>query len=76
MPSASGNTGDILGQILRDILAGTQGVAPGMPRVQPQALMMNDMHAGTAVFGDQFEPGRQVDQSYLDNLERVFDQRA
>ena len=60
--------GDILGQILRDILGG----ASGMPRA-PQNQSGLAGGAGTAVFGDQFEAGRKVDQSHLDNIQSVFD---
>jgi hypothetical protein len=74
MPSGSQHTGDILGQILRDILAGTQRAGPGMPRGQPQALMMaSDTGAGARVFGDQFEIGRDVDPRYIENLVSAFD---
>jgi hypothetical protein len=29
--------------------------------------------AGAAVFGDQFEPGRDVQQSHLNDLQGIFD---
>jgi hypothetical protein len=59
--------GDIFGQILREILAGGSGQAP---RGQPAALVGG---AGAAVFGDRLEVGRNVDQSQLDSLQKVFD---
>ena len=64
--------GDILGQILRDILGGASGTVPGMPRT-PQTQLGQVGGAGKAVFGDQFEAGRKVDQSHLDNIQSVFD---
>jgi hypothetical protein len=56
-PQAPG--GDILGQILREMLG-------GKGQSQPAGL-------GSAVFGDRFEPGRDVDQSEIDSLKDVFD---
>ena len=29
--------------------------------------------AGAAVFGDHFEPGREVEKKHLDNIQNVFD---
>ena len=63
---------DILGQILRDILGGASGTVPGMPRT-PQTQLGLVGGAGEAVFGDQFEAGRKVDQSHLNNIQSVFD---
>jgi hypothetical protein len=57
--------GDILGQILRDILSG----AGGQVQVPRQALMNG---AGAAVFGDRLEAGRDVEQSQLDSFQEVF----
>jgi hypothetical protein len=56
--------GDILGQILREMLGGKGGQAqlPG----QTSGL-------GAAVFGDQLEAGRDVDQSQIESLQEVFD---
>jgi hypothetical protein len=31
---------------------------------------------GAAVFGDQLEAGREVEQDHLDNIQRVFDRTA
>jgi hypothetical protein len=61
--------GDILGQILRDILSG----ASGQVQVPRQAIMGG---AGAAVFGDQLEVGRDVEQSQLDSLQEVFNRFA
>jgi hypothetical protein len=57
--------GDILGQILRDILSG----AGGQVQVPRQALMNG---AGAAVFGDRLEAGRDVEQSQIDSLQQLF----
>ena len=57
--------GDVLGQILRDILSG----AGGQVQVPKQALR----NAGAAVFGDRLETGRDVKQSQLDSFQQVFD---
>jgi hypothetical protein len=76
--------GDILGQILRNILAGAPGTVPRMPQALSQSFMMQGSPepsrplglmggAGVAVFGDQFEAGKAVDQSHLDNIQDVFD---
>ena len=29
---------------------------------------------GSAVFGDRFEPGRDIDQKHLDDIQSMFDQ--
>jgi hypothetical protein len=29
--------------------------------------------AGAAVFGDHFEPGRDVEKEHVDNIQKVFD---
>jgi hypothetical protein len=79
--SAPQNTsGDILGQILRDILGGTSATIPGMPgATQTRSLMQGLMDssqqvgAGTAVFGQQLEAGRDVSQSYLESIQNIFD---
>ena len=57
--------GDILGQILRDILSG----AGGQVQVPRQALMNG---AGAAVFGNRLEAGRDVEPSQLDRFQQVF----
>ena len=57
--------GDVLGQILRDILSG----AGGQVQVPKQALTNG---AGAAVFGDRLEAGRDVKQSQLDSYQRVL----
>ena len=53
--------GDILGQILRDLLGGSAG-----GQVPRQGV-------GAAVFGDRLEAGRDVDQSQLDSFQQVFE---
>jgi len=73
--------GDILGQILRDMLGGAGGAAPA-PRSGPSPQMkdLSDLSrqlgvmggAGAAVFGDRFEVGRKVEQGHLDNIQSVF----
>jgi hypothetical protein len=84
-PSPQTTGGDILGQILRNILAGAPGTVPRMPQaLQSQSFMMQGSAepsqalgltggVGAAVFGDQFEAGRDVDQSYIDNIQSDFD---
>ena len=79
-PQAPG--GDVLGQILRDILGGAGGSAR-MPSGQaPQMKDLSDLSkqlgvmddgVGAAVFGDRFEVGRDVEQRHLDSIESVFD---
>jgi hypothetical protein len=66
--------GDILGQILRDVLGGAVGGPAQMPqgrqRQSPQMKDLSDLSrqlsvmggAGAAVFGDHFEPGRDVEK--------------
>jgi hypothetical protein len=77
--------GDIVGQILRDVLGGLVGGPGQMPRGQqeqsPQLKDLSDRSkqlgvmggAGAAVFGDHFEAGRDVEQSHVDNIQSVFD---
>jgi hypothetical protein len=55
--------GDILGQILRDVLGGGAGGQVQVPR----------QGVGAAVFGDRLEAGRNVDQSQLDSFQQMFD---
>jgi hypothetical protein len=75
--------GDILGQILRDLLGGARGPgAPsGMPRgPSPDLKELSDRSrqlgvvddVGAAVFGDRLEIGRDVEQRHLDNIQQVF----
>ncbi len=75
--------GDILGQILRDMLggAGGPGRAPQRPVQSPQMKDLSDLSkqlgvmggVGAAVFGERLEPGRDVEQEHLDNIQGVFD---
>ena len=72
--------GDILGQILRDLLGGPAG---GQPRQGPPVDMkdLSDKSkglglmdgVGAAVFGDRLDPGRDVAQSQIDDFQQVFD---
>jgi len=89
MPSGPGAPqvpgGDILGQILRDVLGGLVGgqaqTSPGQQRPSPPMKDLSDRSkqlglmggAGAAVFGDRFEHGQDVEQSHLDNIQSVFD---
>ena len=58
-------SGDILGQILRDLFS--KGGQAQMPRPgQPSSW-------GSAVFGDRIETGRDAEQSHIDSLQEVFD---
>jgi hypothetical protein len=59
-------SGDILGQILRDLLSGKGGQAQVPSPGQQSSL-------GSAVFGDRIEIGRDVEQSHIDSLQEVFD---
>ena len=80
--------GDIFGQILRDIFGGgvggqvqmppgRQGQSPGMKELSDLSKGVGVMGGvGAAVFGDQFEAGREVEQSHLDNIQRVFQAAA
>ncbi len=61
-PQAPG--GDIFGNILRDLLGG----APGAGSRLSQAGL------GSAVFGDRFEPGRDIDPRDLDDIQSMLDQ--
>jgi hypothetical protein len=83
-PSVPG--GAILGQILRDMLGGAGGPArgPQEPGQPGQSTQMKDLsnltkqlgvmdHAGSAVFGDRLEVGRDVEQDHLDNIQDAFD---
>jgi hypothetical protein len=80
-PQAPG--GDILGQILRDLLGGGGGpVRAPQPSGQPRELKdLSDLtkqlgamdSVGEKVFGDRFEVGRDIEQDHVDNIQRVFD---
>ena len=83
-PTTPGAPGDIFGQILRDILGGAVGPAQmpqGRQGSSPQLKDLSDLSkklgvmggAGAAVFGDHFEPGREVEKKHLDNIQNVFD---
>ena len=85
-PSPSGPPvpgGDVLGQILRDMLGGAAGGArvPQRPAQSPQAKDLSDLSrqlgvmggAGEAVFGDRFDVGRDVEQTHLDKIQSVFE---
>jgi len=77
--------GDILGQILRDVLGGLAGgqaqTSPGQQGPSPPMKDLSDRSkhlglmggVGAAVFGDHFEAGRDVDQSHVNSIQRVLD---
>lgn len=75
--------GDVLGQILRDMLGGAAGGArvPQQPAQSPQTKDLSDLSrqlgvmggAGQAVFGDRFDIGRDVEQAHLDKIQNVFE---
>jgi hypothetical protein len=75
--------GDVLGQILRDMLGGAAGGArvPQRPAQSPQTKDLSDLSrqlgvmdgAGQAVFGDRFDVGRDVEQAHLDKIQNVFE---
>jgi hypothetical protein len=82
MPQSPG--GDILGQILRDLLGGGgPGRAP-QPRGSGPSPQMKDLSdrskqlgimggAGQTVFGDRFEVGRDVQPEHQEGIQSVFD---
>jgi hypothetical protein len=83
-PSGPQAPGDILGQILRDLLGGAGGPArmpQQRPGPSPQMKDLSDMSkqlgvkggVGAALFGDQFEVGRDVERDHLENIQNVFD---
>ena len=95
MPGEQGETipsgqqvpgGDILGQILRDLLGGAGGPAR-TPQPSGQSGQSGDLKdlsdlsrklgamdsVGEKVFGERFEVGRDIEQDHLDNIQRVFD---
>jgi hypothetical protein len=61
--------------------AGPTGIPQGRQTPSPQMKELSNLTrqlgvmggAGVAVFGDHFEAGADVDQSHVDNIERVFD---
>jgi hypothetical protein len=61
--------GDILGQILREALGKALGQAQTPKSGQPAALTGD---AGTAVFGDRLEVGRDVEQGQFDSLQEIL----
>jgi hypothetical protein len=79
--------GDILGQILRDVLGGAfggggggqmpqgrQAPSPPMKDLSDLSKQLNRMGgAGAALFGDRFEHGQDVEQDHLDSIQGVFD---
>ena len=80
--------GDILGQILRDVLGGAfggggggvqmpqgrQAPSPPMKDLSDLSKQLNRMGgAGAALFGDQFEHGQEVERDHLDNVQGIFD---
>ena len=81
-PQAPG--GDVLGEILRDILGGGatgSGRVPQQPGQSPSTKDLSDLSrqlgvmggAGEAVFGDRLEVGRDVEQDHLDSILSVLD---
>jgi hypothetical protein len=84
-PQAPG--GDILGQILRDMLGGGAAGSSRLPQRGGQSPELKDLSdlsrqlgvmggVGAAMFGDRFEVGRDIEQDHLDNIQRVFDRFA
>jgi hypothetical protein len=80
--------GDVFGKILRDVLGGVLGGGGAqMPQGggQPSAPPMKDLSdltkqlgvmgggVGTAVFGERFEHGLDVEPSHLDNIQSLLD---
>jgi hypothetical protein len=93
MPSGSNAPqvppGDVLGQILRDILGGAAGAPVQIPQGRqspsqeppPSMKELSDLSeqlggkggVGAAVFGDHFETGREIEKRHVDNIQSVFD---
>jgi len=73
--------GDILGQILRDMLGGGGSPTRVPPGQSPQMKDLSDLSkqlgvkggVGTAVFGERLEVGRDVEQDHVDNIQSVLD---
>lgn len=72
--------GDVLGQILRDMLGGGSQRAPQRPEQSPQMKDLSDLSKqlgftglGAALFGDRLEVGREVDQDHLDNIQSALE---
>ena len=75
----------IIGQILRDIFGGATGAPAQIPQGRqgqsPQLKDLSEMSrqlgvmsgVGTAVFGDRFEVGRDIEQGHVDNIQGLFD---
>jgi hypothetical protein len=86
MPGPQSPGGDILGQILRDLLGGggpgrspqqrpsPQGPSPQMKDLSDLSKQLGVMGgAGQAVFGERFEVGRDVEREHLESIQGVFD---
>jgi hypothetical protein len=53
---------------------GRQGQSPQMKDLSDLSKQLGVMGgAGAAVFGDHFEPGRDVEKEHVDNIQNVFD---
>jgi Bacterial protein of unknown function (DUF937) len=76
--------GDILGQILRDLLGGARGplgapqqrtgASPELKDLSDRSKQLGVMdNVGAAVFGDQFEVGRNVDSAQMQSMQNVLD---
>jgi hypothetical protein len=79
--------GDVFGKILRDVLGGALGGGAQMPQGggKPSAPPMKDLSdltkqlgvmgggVGSAVFGERFEHGLDVEPSHLDTIQSLLD---